>query len=68
MFFFTFNDFFGPLLYAGEKRTNWTLSLGLAPFRTLHQVEWNLTMAATLLVHPRSWSCSSSPRRRSSRA
>ena len=24
---------------------------GLAQFRTLHQVQWNLTMAATLLVH-----------------
>jgi multiple sugar transport system permease protein len=50
MFLLTFSDFFGPLLYAGDEETNWTLSLGLAQFRTLHQVQWNLTMAATLLV------------------
>ena len=25
-------------------------SIGLSQFRTLHQVQWNLTMAATLLV------------------
>jgi multiple sugar transport system permease protein len=28
---------------------NWTLSLGLSQFRTIYQVEWNLTMAATLI-------------------
>ena len=49
-FLFCFNDFFGPLLYTGENPHNWTLSVGLAQFRTLHQVEWNLTMAATLVV------------------
>ena len=49
-FLFCFNDFFGPLLYTGENPANWTLSVGLAQFRTLHQVEWNLTMAATLVV------------------
>jgi multiple sugar transport system permease protein len=46
----TWNDYFGPLLYAGENQANWTLSLGLASFQGLHQVQWNLTMAATLLV------------------
>jgi multiple sugar transport system permease protein len=25
-------------------------SIGLSQFRSLHQVQWNLTMAATLLV------------------
>jgi multiple sugar transport system permease protein len=50
MFLLTFSDFFGPLLYAGDEESNWTLSVGLAQFRTLHQVQWNLTMAATLLV------------------
>jgi multiple sugar transport system permease protein len=50
MFLFTFSDFFGPLLYAGDEERNWTLSVGLAQFRTLHQVQWNLTMAATILV------------------
>jgi multiple sugar transport system permease protein len=50
MFLFTFSDFFGPLLYAGDEETNWTLSVGLAQFRTLHAVQWNLTLAATVLV------------------
>ncbi len=36
-------------MYTGENPDHWTLSVGLAQFRTLHQVEWNLTMAATLL-------------------
>ena len=48
-FFACWNDFFGPLIYTGETPAHWTLSLGLAQFRTLHQVQWNLTMAATLL-------------------
>jgi multiple sugar transport system permease protein len=48
-FLFAWNDFFGPLLYTGENQNHWTLSVGLAQFRTLHQVQWNLTMAATLL-------------------
>jgi multiple sugar transport system permease protein len=48
-FFYCWNDFFGPLIYTSESPDHWTLSLGLAQFRTLHQVEWNLTMAATLL-------------------
>lgn len=50
MFLRTWNDYFGPLLYTGENRANWTLSLGLAAFRSTHQVQWNLTMAATVLV------------------
>ena len=50
MFLFTFSDFFGPLLYAGDDEAHWTLSVGLAQFRTLHQVQWNITMAATILV------------------
>jgi len=48
-FLFCFNDFFGPLLYTSESPQHWTLSLGLAQFRTIYQVQWNLTMAATLL-------------------
>jgi multiple sugar transport system permease protein len=50
MFLLTFSDFFGPLLYAGDEESHWTLSVGLAQFRTLHQVQWNLAMAATILV------------------
>ena len=49
-FLFCFNDFFGPLLYTIENPDHWTLSVGLAQFRTLYQVQWNLTMAATLIV------------------
>ncbi|MFY9580103.1 MAG: carbohydrate ABC transporter permease [Gaiellaceae bacterium] len=49
-FLYTFNDFFLPLLYVGGQPDHWVLSLGLSEFRSLHQVEWNLTMAATLLV------------------
>ena len=49
-FLYTFNDFFLPLLYTGEAPKHWVLSIGLSEFRSLHQVRWNLTMAATLLV------------------
>jgi multiple sugar transport system permease protein len=49
-FLYTFNDFFLPLLYVGENPDHWVLSIGLSEFRSLHQVQWNLTMAATLLV------------------
>jgi multiple sugar transport system permease protein len=49
-FLYCFNDFFGPLLYTTENPAHWTLSVGLEQFRTLRQVEWNLTMAATLVV------------------
>jgi multiple sugar transport system permease protein len=48
-FLYCFNDFFGPLLYTSEASNHWTLSLGLSQFRTIYQVEWNLTMAATLM-------------------
>jgi multiple sugar transport system permease protein len=47
---YTFNDFFLPLLYVGENPHNWVASIGLSEFRSVHQVQWNLTMAATLIV------------------
>jgi multiple sugar transport system permease protein len=47
---YTWNDFFLPLLYVGENPDRWVASIGLSQFRNLHQVQWNLTMAATLLV------------------
>lgn len=50
MFFASWNDYYGPLLYTSENTSHWTISLGLAQFRTMHQVQWNLSMAATLLV------------------
>ena len=33
-----------------RTRTTWTLSLGLASFRSLHHVDWNLVSAAHLLT------------------
>jgi multiple sugar transport system permease protein len=50
MFFYTWNDYYGPLLYASENPGAWPVSLGLASFRGAHEVSWNLTMAATVLV------------------
>jgi multiple sugar transport system permease protein len=47
---YTLSDFFLPLLYVGESPGSWVLSIGLSEFRSLHQVQWNLTMAATVLV------------------
>jgi multiple sugar transport system permease protein len=47
---YTWNDFFLPLLYVGENPARWTASIGLSQFRSLHQVQWPLTMAATLVV------------------
>ncbi len=49
-FFYAWNDYYGPLVYTGSSPAHWTLAVGLASFKTTHQVQWNLTMAATLLV------------------
>jgi multiple sugar transport system permease protein len=49
-FLYVWNDFFEPLLYVGQQPKLWTLSLGLAQFRGLHHVDWNLTMGASFLV------------------
>jgi multiple sugar transport system permease protein len=49
-FLYTFNDFFLPNIYLRENPAHWVLQIGLSEFRSLHQVQWNLTMAATLLV------------------
>ena len=49
-FLYTFNDFFLPLLYTRENPSHWVLQIGLSEFRSLLQVQWNLTLAATLLV------------------
>jgi multiple sugar transport system permease protein len=49
-FLYVWNDFFEPLLFVGQEPKLWTLSLGLAEFRGLHHVDWNLMMAASLLV------------------
>ncbi|MEV0369293.1 carbohydrate ABC transporter permease [Streptomyces sp. NPDC050636] len=49
-FFYCWNDYFGPQIYAAQNPASWTLSYGLESFKTAHSVNWNLTMAATLLV------------------
>jgi len=49
-FFYAWNDYYGPLLYTSENQASWTLSIALSQFKSLHHVEWNLIMAATLLV------------------
>jgi multiple sugar transport system permease protein len=48
-FLYAWNDFFGPLLYVGEDSSSWTLAIGLAEFKALHHVQWNLTMAASIM-------------------
>ena len=48
-FLYAWNDFFNPLLYTAENPDHWTLSIGLSHFRTTYQVQWNLTMMATIL-------------------
>jgi multiple sugar transport system permease protein len=47
---FVWNDFFTPYLYIGQKPELWTASVALVQYRSMHQVEWNLTMAAATIV------------------
>jgi multiple sugar transport system permease protein len=49
-FFYCWNDYFGPQIYASENPGAWTLSYGLESFKSAHHTDWNLTMSATLLV------------------
>jgi len=49
-FFYCWNDYFGPQIYSSENQDAWTLSYGLESFKGAHHTNWNLTMAATLLV------------------
>ncbi|MDX6345691.1 MAG: multiple sugar transport system permease protein [Streptomyces sp.] len=49
-FFSCWNDYFGPQIYASENPAAWTLSYGLESFKGAHHTNWNLTMAATVLV------------------
>ena len=49
-FLYSWNDFFSPLLYAGNNPDAWTLAVALQQFTTLSRgVLWNLQMAASLL-------------------
>jgi multiple sugar transport system permease protein len=49
-FFYCWNDYFGPQIYTSENPGAWTLSYGLQTFKSAHHTNWNLTMAATVLV------------------
>jgi multiple sugar transport system permease protein len=48
-FLLCWNDFWGPLLYTLPNPAHWTLSVGLAQFRNLYEVNWNLVMAGTVV-------------------
>jgi ABC-type glycerol-3-phosphate transport system permease component len=44
---YTWNDFFGPLIYLGDA-DQYPLVMGLYAFRTRFSIQWNLIMAASL--------------------
>ncbi|WP_025157003.1 carbohydrate ABC transporter permease [Leifsonia aquatica] len=50
MFFNSWNDYYGPLLYTSENPASWPVAYGLASFRGVHGTDWGLTMAMTMLV------------------
>jgi multiple sugar transport system permease protein len=50
LFFHAWNDYYGPLLYTSENESAWPISYALAQFRGARSVDWNLTMAATLIA------------------
>jgi multiple sugar transport system permease protein len=50
MFFASWNDYYGPLLYSSENPRWWPVAYGLATFRGAHSTNWGLTMAVTVLV------------------
>ncbi len=47
-FLYAWNDLQGPLLYLNSQQ-NLTLSVGLLEYKTTHQVQWNLMMAAATI-------------------
>jgi multiple sugar transport system permease protein len=49
-FLYNWNDLFAPLLFLGENQKLWTLTLGLTQFQQRHGTEWNLTMAASVMI------------------
>ena len=48
-FIYAWNDFYGPLVYLASNQDAQTLSVALSSFRSIHHVDWNLTMAAALI-------------------
>jgi multiple sugar transport system permease protein len=49
-FLYNWNDLFAPLLFLGQNPKVWTLSLALSEFQQQHGTEWNLTMAACVMI------------------
>ncbi|MCC6175957.1 MAG: carbohydrate ABC transporter permease [Chloroflexi bacterium] len=49
VFNYTWNDFFGPLIYL-HSNDNFTISLGLQAFQTQAGPQWHLIMAASLVA------------------
>lgn len=49
-FFYAWNDYFGPLLYASQNSNSWPVAYGLATFHTTTSTDWGVTMAVTILV------------------
>jgi multiple sugar transport system permease protein len=50
MFFHSWNDYYGPLLYASENDRAWPIAYGLATFRGQHGSDWSMTMALTVVI------------------
>jgi multiple sugar transport system permease protein len=50
MFFNSWNDYYGPLLYTSENQGSWPVAYGLATFRGIHGTDWSSTMALTVVV------------------
>lgn len=48
-FLYHWNDFFGPLIYLNSVE-NYTLALGINLFRSYQTTEWNLLMAASVMI------------------
>jgi multiple sugar transport system permease protein len=48
-FVYAWNNFYDVLVWVGENPDNQTLSIALSQFKSLHHVQWNLTMAASLI-------------------
>ena len=46
---FNWNNFMGPLIYL-NKESRFTLSIGLQYFLNEHGAEWDLLMAASVLI------------------
>ncbi len=49
-FIYNWNDLFAPLLFLGENTKLWTLQIALTEFQQRHGTEWNLTMAASVMI------------------